>query len=94
MREHDEWPSMPLDPDVRRYAKAVSDYQMEERATMNRFAPMLCRCQAWYDWRMPEAPQVDCMIHTTIMFGRDGELMLRAGAVSAFAWGTPTPGAR
>ena len=75
MLEHEDWESMPLNPDVRKYAKAVHDYQMEERETMLRFAPMLCRCQLWYDWRSPAAPQEECMIHTTVAFGRNGELL-------------------
>lgn len=66
---------MPLNPEVRAYAKAVGDYQMEERQTLIRFAPMLCRCQPWYNWRFPAAPQEECMIHTTVMFDRKGEWM-------------------
>ena len=73
MREHPDWESMPLNPDMRQYVKAVHDYQVEERQTMVRFAPMLCQCQRWYDWRFPVAPQAECMIHTTIAFDSKGD---------------------
>jgi hypothetical protein len=73
VREHPDWESMPLNPDMRTYVKAVHDYQMEERQTMVRFAPMLCQCQRWYDWRFPVAPQAECMIHTTIAFDSKGD---------------------
>ena len=76
MRVNEDWESMPLNPDMRKYAQAVHDYQMEERKTMIRFAPMLCRCQPRYDWRFPAAPQEECVIHTTIAFDRNGEWML------------------
>ncbi len=26
-------------------------------------------------WRNPQAPQLDCMVHTTIMFNGDGDWM-------------------
>ena len=74
MREHDEdWDKLPLSPDVRRYIDAATRYSLEERRLMLRFAPVLCRCRTWYDWRYPGPPQEDCVIHTTIMFDRKGD---------------------
>lgn len=69
----DDFRDLPLHPDVKRYIEATSQAHVNERAAMLRFAPVLCRCQRWYDWRHPAAPQEDCYVHTTIMFGESGE---------------------
>jgi hypothetical protein len=66
---------LPLHPDVKRYIEATRQANLEERAALMRFGPVLCRCHKWYDWRDPVAPQEDCYVHTTVMFDQDGELM-------------------
>lgn len=75
MREAEDWRDMPLSPDVKRYIEATGRAHLEERRLMLRFAPMLCRCRPWYDWRDPGPPQEDCYVHTTVMFDRRGEWM-------------------
>lgn len=74
MREHDEWLDLPLSPELKRFAEASRQAHRDERQSMIRFAPVLCTCTRWYDWRSPQAPQLDCMVHTTVMF--DGGEML------------------
>ncbi len=59
---------MPLSPEVRRFIQATRQTHLDERRALIRFAPLLCTCTRWYDWRHPEAPQVDCMVHTTIIY--------------------------
>ena len=69
----DLFEDMPLHPAVKRYIEASREASREERETMLRFAPMLCRCQRWYDWRDPAVPQEECYVHTTIMLTQTGE---------------------
>lgn len=72
MSEQETWRGIPLTPDVKRFIDATRRAHMDERAMMLRFAPILCTCTPWYDYRNPEAAQVDCMVHTTIMFDEQG----------------------
>lgn len=69
----DHYGDLPLHPDVKRYIEASRQASLDERTTLVRFAPVLCRCQRWYDWRAPVAPQEDCYVHTTVMFDRSGD---------------------
>lgn len=73
MEEHDDWLDLPLRPEVKRLVDATRRAHLDERQLMLRFAPVLCTCTPWYNWRNPQAPQLDCMVHTTIMFDGDGE---------------------
>lgn len=68
MVEREDWRDLPLTPEIKRFIEASRRTHMDERQSLVRFAPMLCTCSPWYDWKNPEAPQLDCMVHTTIMF--------------------------
>lgn len=70
----DEYERMPLHPAVKRYIEATRRAGREEREALLRFAPVLCRCHTWYDWRDPAPPQEDCYVHTTVMLSETGWL--------------------
>lgn len=73
MSEHEDWFDLPLNPETRRFIDATRQAHLDERAMILRFAPVLCRCTRWYDHQNPRAPQEECMVHTTIMFGMKGD---------------------
>jgi hypothetical protein len=56
-----------IDPEaMHAWHVSFAQMQMEERQRMVWWAPMLCTCIAWYDFRYPGPPQSDCVIHTAI----------------------------
>lgn len=73
MTEHDDWRDLPMGPEVKRFIDATRSAHMAERESMIRFAPVLCTCTRWYNWRNPEPPQLECMVHTSIMFDAKGD---------------------
>lgn len=58
---------------MQRYIEHTRKVSLDERAALTRFAPMLCRCHKWYDWRDPIPPQEDCYLHTSVMLSGSGE---------------------
>lgn len=68
MADREGWDDVPLTPEVKRFIAATRRAHLEERQAMLRFAAMLCTCSPWYDWKNPEPAQLDCVVHTTIMF--------------------------
>jgi hypothetical protein len=51
---------------VNNWKRRMAEYQLEERRTVLRFAPVLCRCTRWYDHQYPQAPQQECALHSSI----------------------------
>jgi hypothetical protein len=44
---------------------------------MIRFAAVVCSCTAWFTWPAEdrEPPQAGCLIHGSLVFGKDGLVM-------------------
>ena len=73
MDDYEDLHDVPLSADALRYIAATRRASLEERQSMIRFASVLCRCPAWYDFRDPQAPQERCVVHTTILFDMKGD---------------------
>ena len=71
----EDYEGLPFHSDIERYFEAVQRLQRDERANLVRYAPVLCSCTRWYDWRAPGAPQEGCYVHTTVAFSPSGEWM-------------------
>ena len=68
MNNHEDWHDMKLTGEVQRFIETTRRTHLDERRAMIRFAPILCTCKPWYNWRDPEPAQLDCVVHTTIVF--------------------------
>jgi hypothetical protein len=54
--------------------EAQAAAQLEQRANLVRFAAVACSCQRRYSWESPAPPQLDCIIHGSLMMDAEGRL--------------------